>query len=153
MENIKELIQDLDWNKPNHIINKSLKELVKVSDEEAILLADQSNEIFTKYCWYNAAVILKKIGYPRNQLALSYLMCWYRDINWPGVSIITELLKEIDGKILVPIITDAVEIAINQNDSSWASGLLYLIDELRISNSYFSIQSRLSELIELAQTS
>jgi hypothetical protein len=81
MEDIKYLIRDLDWNKPKHITQKAMIELLKANEDEAILLANQSNDLCSKSCWYNASIILKEIGFPRNKLALPYLMNWFQDVN------------------------------------------------------------------------
>ncbi len=151
MKNIKSLIRNIEWNKPQEIIEVSMKELLKISDEEAILLAEQSNEVCSKPCWYNAALILKAIGYPRNRLTLQYLMYWFQDVNWTGVPIIVELLKEIDTEILIPYIKYAMEKALVDNDDFWAFGLIYLLKELKISQCDFEEDNLFIELFELSQ--
>lgn len=151
MKNIKSLIRNIDLNQPQEIIEACMKELLKVSDKEAILLADQSNEICSKPCWNNAAIILKEIGYPRNRLALPYLMYWFQDVNWPGVPTIIELLKEIDTEILIPYMKNAMEKALVDNDDLWAFGLIYLLKELNISQCHFEEDNLFTELFKLSQ--
>lgn len=151
MEDIKTLIKDLDWNKPDHITYKAMQKLFKVNEEEAILLADQSNDICSKPCWHNASLVLKEIGYPRNMLTLPYLMNWFQDVNWPGVPTIIELLKDIDVEILVPHIKCAMKNAVKHKDTCWAFGILYLLDMLNISNSNFEKNDLFNQVVKLSQ--
>ncbi|WP_097026361.1 DUF5071 domain-containing protein [Clostridium peptidivorans] len=151
MEDIKKLIKDLDWNKPEDITHRAMKELFKVNEEEAILLADQSNDSCSKCCWYNASIILKEIGYPRNRLTLPYLMSWFQDVNWPGVPKIIELLKGIDIEILIPHIKYAMEKALKEEDDFWAFGILRLLDELNIPSSNFKENGLFNQLVKLSQ--
>lgn len=151
MENIKKLIKDLDWNKPEDITHRAMKELLKVNEEEAILLADQSNYICSKCYWYNAAIILKEIGYPKNRLTLPYLMIWFQDVNWPGVPQIIELLRDIDIEILIPHIKYAMEKALKEEDDFWAFGILRLLDELDIPSSNFKENDIFDQLVKLSQ--
>lgn len=152
MDNIEFLIRDLDWNKSEHVTNNAIQELLKVSEEEAILLAKQSNSLCCKSCWHNAAVILKEIGYPRNRLALPYLIDWFQDINWPGVQTIIELLKKIDKEILIPYIRDSANKALNDNDELWAFGILFLLGELNIEKSNLEEYDLLKRLVKSSET-
>ncbi|MHC1683090.1 MAG: DUF5071 domain-containing protein [Clostridiaceae bacterium] len=152
MDNIEFLIRDLDWNKSEYVTNNAIQELLKVSEEEAILLAKQSNNLCCKSCWHNAALVLKEIEYPRNRLALPYLIDWFQDINWPGIQTIIELLKEIDVEILIPYIKEATNKALNDNDELWAFGILYLLDELNIEKSNLEEYDLLKRLVKSSET-
>lgn len=151
MESIEDLIKALDWDNPEYVTYKAMRELLNVNEEEAILLANQSNDLCRKPCWHNAAIILKEIGYPRNRLTLPYLMIWFQDVNWPGVSTIVELLKEIDEEILIPHIKCAMEKALIDNDECWAFGILWLLSGLNISNSNFKENDLYGQICKLAQ--
>ncbi|AKL95054.1 hypothetical protein CACET_c16050 [Clostridium aceticum] len=151
MEDIEKFIRDLNWNNPKDITDKAIQELLKVNEEEAVLLANQSNDLCNKSCWHNASIVLKEIGYPRNRLALPYLMNWFQDVNWPGVPVVVELLKDIDIETLVPHIKHAMEKALRDNDSFWAFGILYLLKELNISNSKLKESNLFNQLVELSQ--
>ena len=129
MDNIKELIRDLDWSKPEEVQKKSIEQLLKMHDSELIFLAQQ-NELCHKYCWHNAAAILKAIGYPRIRPVIPYLMEWFQDINWPGVVTIVETLRTINPNELIPYIEEASKRSIDENDDCWAFGLVTLIREL-----------------------
>ncbi|MBA2939978.1 DUF5071 domain-containing protein [Paenibacillus sp. CGMCC 1.16610] len=138
LEDIYKLIKDLSWNNPEHVQRDAVKELSNLKDEDVILLAKQSNDLCSKPCWDNAAIVLKNIGYPANAMALPYLMEWFQDITWPGVRPIITTLKDIETKILIPHIKNASISAINENDDCWANGLVYLIKELNLDQADFN---------------
>ncbi len=132
MKDTRQLIKDLNWNNSDEMQQTAIKELSDLDGEDIILMAKQSNDLCSKPCWHNAALVLKNIGYPRNKVALPYLMEWFQDLNWPGVVTIIELLKEIDLKVLLPYIEKASSKAIQEKDECWAFGLIHLIKELKI---------------------
>lgn len=151
---IYELIKNLNWNRPDAVQKHAINELSisNLRNSEIILLAKQSNDLCSKPCWDNAAIVLKNIGYPRNEVALPYLMEWFQDITWPGVRPIIEMLKEIDNRILTPYIEDASEIALGIKDDCWANGLLYLINGLGISREDFKnvkLFEKLEKMVDL----
>jgi hypothetical protein len=93
----------------------------------------------------------QKFSFPRNKLALPYLMNWFQDVNWPGVPIIIELLKDIDIEILIPHIKYAMEKALRDNDDFWAFGILYLLNKLNIPDSNFKENDLYNHLVKLSQ--
>lgn len=129
-----------------------MKELLKITEEKAIFLANQSDDLCSKSYWYNAAIILKEIAFPRNRLALPYLMNWFQEVNWPGIPIIIELLKDIDIEILIPHKKYAMEKALRDNDDCWAFGILNLINKLNIHDSNFKENYFYNQLVKLSQT-
>ncbi|MDF2547146.1 MAG: hypothetical protein K0R93_2044 [Anaerosolibacter sp.] len=129
MNDIEKYILDLNWSKPESVQKNAIKELSKIDENQVILLAQQS-DLCHKACWHNASIVLKSIGYPRNKLALPYLMNWFQDANWPGVQNIVQLFKEIDVIVLLPHIKNAMKQALRENDETWAYGIVYLIQEL-----------------------
>jgi len=150
LEDIHQLIKDLSWNNPENVRLHAVKELSNLKGEDVILLAKQSNDLCSKPCWDNAAIVLKNIGYPANKMALPYLMEWFQDITWPGVRPIITTLKDIDTKKLIPYIENASASAINEHDDCWASGLIYLINELNIDKADFINDKLLRELEKIA---
>lgn len=130
MNNIKELIRDLDWRKPEEVQITAMKKLECLDDLNLALLAHQSNDLCHKYCWENAAKVLKNIGYPRIKSVLPYLMEWFQDINWPGVMTIVEILRNIEPLELLPFIEDAAHKAILDKDETWDFGIVYLINAI-----------------------
>ncbi len=149
MKNIEKYISDLNWHNPESIQENAVKELSEIDENEAVLLAQQS-ELYNKFCWHNASIVLKNIGYPRNRLAIPYLMEWFKDVNWPGIQTIIQLLKEIDVKILLPHIKNAIQQAIKERDDLWAYGLVYLVSELGIPKSDLEERNLYDNLVNLA---
>ncbi len=76
-------------------------------------------------------------------------MNWFEDINWPGVPIIVQLLKEIDIDVLMPHIKNAIEQALKEQDGLWAYGMIYLINELQVLKFKMKEENLYKELIEL----
>lgn len=129
MKSIRKRIRDLHWDKPRHVQENAVKKLSKLSGEDAVTLAKHTPD-FPKPCWENAALALQKIGYPEIKEALPYMMEWFQDINWPGTEIFVDIFRTIDPAILQPHI-EAAAISIKQeNDESWALGILQLIHRL-----------------------
>jgi len=147
LDNIEQLIKDLNWQNPEEVQKNAMNKLEKISEEEVVLLARQS-ELCNKSCWHNAAIVLKKIGYPRIRLAIPYLMEWFRDANWPGAMTIFDLFKTIDVNILLPYLRCAAEYAIKENDTIWGYWLIDLLNQLNINTSDFN-SSLYNELLEL----
>ncbi|KMY54356.1 hypothetical protein AC623_10795 [Bacillus sp. FJAT-27231] len=135
MKSIEELIRDLSWNHSQEVQNMAIEKLSNLSGKDVILIAKHS-DVCSKECWQNASVVLKQIGYPKNQEALPYLMDWFQDDNWSGVSTITELLKEIDPIVLKPHIEKAMLRVKEENDEDWALGILKFLDELQITKMF-----------------
>lgn len=101
---IKELINDLSWDKPKEVQLSALEKLEAIGDEETRYLIQGDG----KYCWENAVKVLHKIGYPRNRLAIPRLIWLLKDMNWPGVISAIETLQRIDIKTIIPFIEDAL---------------------------------------------
>ncbi|MDQ7096681.1 DUF5071 domain-containing protein [Desulfosporosinus sp. PR] len=131
MDNIFNIIRDLDWSKPEDVQKKAMEQLQEIDDRDIIYLAQQ-NELNYKYCWHNAALVLKAIGYPRIKPVLSYLMEWFQDVNWPGVRTIVEIFRAISPTDLLSSIEDASKRSIKENDDFWAFGLVSLIKDLEL---------------------
>lgn len=150
MENVEKLIHDLSWDKPQDVRERAVQELMQVSEEEVVLLAHQSNELCSKECWEDAALVLKRIGYPRNRLAIPYLMKWFMDVNWPGVETVIEILKDVDIDIIMPFIEAAAKQAVNEKDADWCFGLVYLMERLGMKGVEFKDKNLYEELTKLA---
>ncbi|WP_425800846.1 DUF5071 domain-containing protein [Desulfitobacterium sp. Sab5] len=147
MSGITGLIGDLDWSKPEEVQKAAIKKLLEIDDLNLVLLAQQS-DVCHKSCWYNAAKILKTIGYPRINSVLPYLMEWFQDINWPGVDTIAEALRTISPIELIPYIEEASKHAIAHNDDSWAFGLVTLIKKFNLT--HLLNKELYNELIQLS---
>lgn len=147
MKNIEKLIRDLDWSNPEEIQKKAMDQLREIDDSDLVYLAQQ-NEINSKYCWYNAAIVLKSIGYPRIKTVIPYLMEWFQDTNWPGIKTLTEIFREIEPLELLPYIDDVSKRAIFNNDEMWAFGIILLLRDIDLE--YLINEDLHKELIQLS---
>lgn len=147
MNNIKELIRDLDWSKPKEFQKMAIEQLLEIDDSELVFLAQQ-NELCKKYCWHNAAIVLKAIGYPRIKTVIPYLMEWFQDTNWPGVKTITEIFRGIEPLELLPYIDDVSKRAIFDKDEMWAFGIIRLLRDIGLE--YLINEDLHEELIKLS---
>lgn len=150
MDNLENLIGYLDWDNPKYLQDYAIKKLLTINENQIIFLAQQFNHS-PKSEWENIALILKIIGYPRNKGALPYLMEMFQDVNWPGVLTIVDLLKEIDIKILMPFINNAISKTIETNDAGWAFGLVFLIKRLNIKEEYLEKDKKYKKLYILSE--
>ncbi len=110
VEKILELIEKLHWDTPQKVQEQAMKELTHMDDKYIYLL------IFPNIgsdCWANAALVLKKIAYPRIKLVIPYLLEWLEDMNWPGALTIFELLLTVETKVLIPHIELLVSMSPN----------------------------------------
>ena len=124
MLDIKAKIKDLNWNQRPQKNREAIEILQNIPSEKMYLLIMPNG----KECWENAALVLKKIGWPRIEVVLPELFNWLRDINWPGASIICELLKTIPIKILSNEVEGSIIRAARENDDIWISGIKYFMD-------------------------
>ncbi|AET67431.1 hypothetical protein Desor_1795 [Desulfosporosinus orientis DSM 765] len=131
MVNIKELIRDLDWSKPEEVQKKAIEKLQEIEELDLVYLV-QLSELNHKFCWHNAAIVLKSIGYPRIKPIIPYLMEWFQDVNWPGVNTIREILKSMDSNELMPYIEEAAKRVLSENDDLWAFGLILLLRDIGV---------------------
>jgi hypothetical protein len=143
---INVLIEKLSWNMPEDVQNKAIDLLKNIDDEKIGMLVQPIG----KPCWENAAIVLKKIGYPRIKQVIPKLLEWLQDMNWPGACIILDLLQTIDKKVLVLFIEDALIKANIQKDYIWIAGIKLLVDKLSMTQTDFN-RKEVYELLELAE--
>lgn len=145
MEEVKKLLKDLSWDNPKDIVDTAINKLIQMDDEQVRILLQPGDHS----CWENAAQVLKKMGYPKNELALPGLIDWLRDMNWPGARTAKEILFGIDQKVLVPVIEGALRKAYLEEDFIWLACLKELVQELGIDEAQFSL--RTSQLLKLEE--
>lgn len=131
---IKNLLLDLYYDLPEEVHTRAIEELANIDEEYLPMLLQPIDKSY----WDYAAITLKKIGYPKYKKILPGLLEWLQDINWPGTLTITESLAEIDEKILIPYIEEAVSKAIEDNDPVWLFGITFLTERLNISRDDFN---------------
>lgn len=122
-EEINSLISNLKWDNSTEVQQEAIEKLIQI-DEKYIGLLIQPID---KKHWENAALVLKKIGYPRNKLAIPGLLEWLKDLNWPGAWTVLETLQSIDIEVLLPHIKNAINEATEKNDEMWLMALKELV--------------------------
>ncbi len=125
---IKNLLNNLSWNKPKSIQEDAIKQLLGIEKNKLVELVQPNG----KDCWLNAAIVLKKIGYPDIEDIVFDLLEWLKDLNWPGAIEIKELLCTIPQEKLIIYIEDAILKAVQANDSIWLYWIKDLIETCQI---------------------
>ena len=126
MDNLKQELANLSWNMPDSIQQEAIERLVSIDDEDM----PQLLQPISKFCWENAAKVIRKIGYPRINPITSGLLEWIADMNWPGAWIIMEILEEGEPKNLVKSIEEAIIKAYGDEDDMWMTSLKNLVTRL-----------------------
>jgi len=138
------LLDRLSWNTPEEIKGAAMRELEQL-DEDTLSVLIQPNG---KGCWENAAIVLKRIGYPRVRKVIPGLFEWLQDINWPGAEIVIEILANIEKKEILPYIETTLIEAAKKNDDPWITGINELVVAMKLTQSDFS-SSEVYKILEL----
>ncbi len=98
MDNIEidEYIQNLNSDAPQYLQDYAISQLIHLEGSKLHLLLQP----ISKSYWRNAAIVLKRIGYPRVKFIIPQLLEWIQDMNWPGAQEIVDLLITIDDEIV-----------------------------------------------------
>lgn len=133
-EEIRKLIGMLDWNSAQVDIDHATNKLVSIdSDKIPMLILPEAD----KRLWANAALVIKKIGYPRIKEHVPNLLEWLKDVNWPGANIVMELLESVEKDFLISCIEDTLIKAKEKDDEMWLGGLKILLKKCAITKSDF----------------
>jgi hypothetical protein len=112
---IEEYIQNLNSEAPKYLQDYAVSQLVYLENSKLHLLLQPMSKSY----WKNAAIVLKKIGYPRVKAIIPELLEWIKDMNWPGAQEIVDLLITIDDEI-VPYVKKVLK----SGDGIWIVWLL-----------------------------
>lgn len=93
---IEEYIQNLNSGAPQYLQDYAISQLIHLEGSKLHLLLQP----ISKSYWRNAAIVLKRIGYPRVKSILPELLQWIQDMNWPGAQEIVDLLITVDEEIV-----------------------------------------------------
>ena len=135
---INELIDNLDWNKPEYVQQEVIKELLEI-DVETVLISFMESP---KSTWPNFMKIIKKIGFPQAQIFIPELLKILQDINWPGSHEAIEIILLSDLKATIPLIENAVSEAYKEGDFMWLGGLKFLIENEKFDSSALSFKTK-----------
>lgn len=115
---IKEYIQNLNSDAPQYLQDYAISQLIHLEDSKLHLLLQP----ISKSYWGNAAIVLKRIGYPRVKSIIPELLQWIQDMNWPGAQEIVDLLITVDEEI-VPYVKKVLK----SRDGIW---IIWLLSEV-----------------------
>ena len=121
------LIDDLDWNATPEETENAMERLVNLDDDKLYLLLQPR---YDKRYWYNAAIVISKIGYPRIESIIPGLLRWLQDMNWPGALKVVETLQKVDRNVLIYYIEQALTKAKATNDTLWITWIKEELIEL-----------------------
>jgi len=128
------LLRRLSWDTPEETKQAAMRELEQLDEDKFSVLLQPNG----KGCWENAAIILKRIGYPRIRKIIPGLFEWLQDINWPGTDIVIDILANIDKKEILPYIENYLIKAAKENDDPWITGIKQLVVAMDLTQSDFS---------------
>jgi hypothetical protein len=129
------LNRSFNVNIPDELQQKAIDELTLIIDDENLYRLIQPID---KGYWENAAVILKRIGFPRLMVVSDGLTRWLQDLNWPGARIIFNIFCDLPNDELVPILKTAIKNAESENDTVW----LYWLNELADRKNIYGLLSK-----------
>jgi len=135
---INELIDNLDWSKPEYVQQKAINNL---SEIEVSMLPLCFLEL-PKSTWSNFIKIIKKIGFPKAQIFIPELLKLLQDINWPGAYEAIEIISLSELKATIPLVENAVSEAYEKEDFMWLGGLKLLIENEKIDSSALSLKTK-----------
>lgn len=93
------------------------------------------------FTWGNAIAIMKKMGYPKNKMAINRIMYLFQDINWQFVDTAIYVVEEIyshEPDIVISAIEKAAKLAHRYMDTDWLFGLSWVKEHLGISKNDFN---------------
>ena len=96
MEDVRDLIQKLEWGTPEKEKESAIRKLQFIDDVDLHLLLQP----FSKAHWDGAAEVIINLGYPRVKNILPGLLIWLQDLNWPGARQISIFLNEVGDPII-----------------------------------------------------
>lgn len=143
---LNELVACLSWNTSKECQQNAIMALCGMENLDVSILLQPCD----KSCWENAALVLKNINYPRIEPIIPGLIRWLQDMNWPGSSIILELLASIEGSTLIRYIEESLNEAKNEEDYIWISGIKELVEKAGLKKNTL-MNSELKQILKLAE--
>ena len=134
MENNEaDLIWSLSWRQPEEVQRAAMEAIVSDPDFDPTRLLMPIGKAY----WENAAICLRRMGYPRTVHALNGMLGWLKDMNWPGADVILSFLECYPKEALRLAYEKAVAQAVKDRDRDWLEGLSCLAREQRILREHF----------------
>ena len=134
LEDKENLLWQLGWHQPEDVQKAAMEAIVSdTAFDPALLLMPVS-----KACWENAAICLKRIGYPKSKQVLDGMLEWLKDLNWPGADVILSLLESYPKEAFRCGYEKAVERAVKDKDEDWLNGLFHFAAKQKVLREDFS---------------
>lgn len=140
---IKKYVNNLDWTKPANVQEEAILYLSSVDPQYQSFVFDKEQ----KHTWENAVRIIKNVGYPKNKDNIPQLIWLLKDVNWPGALDAIDILKELDRKLVIPLIEENTLIAHAEKDEMWLFGLKMFVEAAGYKKDDFSNQCCFSLLV------
>lgn len=121
---VNKLLFQLSWDNSIAVQNEAVNQLVSYVDLDLTLLLQPLNKSY----WDNAARVLFLKGYPIIKSIIPQLLEWIQDLNWPGATIIFELLQSVPKPLLLSYIESSIKKAKLDNDEDWLINLNLLLN-------------------------
>ncbi len=115
-------IDSLSWHLPIEKQHANLSKIQNLSDDdiEMLILPSRKQE-----CWENCAILLSTLDDARLIPFLPKILEWFKDLNWPGIDVISNRIAELPLHIVKGALTVALCNAENENDEEWYENLFY----------------------------
>lgn len=130
----RSILLRLSWNLPLDVQEKTINEIASIINLNPMELLQPDRKEY----WENAAKVLFIMGYPKIKDAIPGLLIWLQDINWPGATIVMEILGSLPKDIFLPYLENAVKEALNSNDDIWLENLSSFIMKFDLKEDEFS---------------
>jgi len=89
--------------------------------------------------WENAALVIKKIGYPIIKPIISQLFGWIEDMCWPGAGLVFALLKVIPKAELKEPLASKIDYALQLEDETLLYNLYEIINDTKQSDDFVGL--------------
>ncbi|MGG2028756.1 hypothetical protein AB1282_23910 [Gottfriedia sp. S16(2024)] len=146
-EEIMYHVYNLNWLLPKDIQEDSFEILYQINPDKTHLLIPK----YGKSCWLNGVLLIKKIGYPNNKMALPKLANLLQDRNWPGALESIEIFREIGKEVSAPYIKVEIENALQCNDADWLEHLFFACNSLCIERDDFKNKLNYDQIVDLVK--
>lgn len=130
-----EWVAKLDWRKPPEIQEAAMAELQNLEGDGLFDLIMP----YSKTHWENAALVIKKIGYPKIKSIISQLFGWIEDMCWPGATVVFALLKTIPKSELKEPLASKIDYALHLEDETLVYNLYEIIHDTNQSDDFVGL--------------
>lgn len=119
-------IDSLSWYLPIEEQRINMAKLrITSTDVAKLILPFQKQE-----CWENCAILLASLNDDKLIPFLPQILEWYKDLNWPGIEVISNRMTKFPVHLLKKYLIAALDNAKKQNDDEWYENLSHSFQDL-----------------------